>query len=191
MKVTIIIPTNRYGKFDITFSGLGKQTFNDNDWEIIIIDDFIENRRNECMDVAKKYNVKNVLYLRPKQQYWRSNNSIANSRNTGLIRAKGELIIFSDDYVWFPPKFVEEHWKMYKEGKYTLIGGGCATKYMPEKIDDINRLPLPDNKDDIENATIRVGVHYKHFPVFMDTRTPNNVKNCGGGWLYRFNASAP
>jgi len=191
MKVSIIIPTNRYGGFDITFSGLGKQTFDNNDWEVIIIDDFIENRKNECLSIAKKCSVKNILYLSSKSNYWRSNSLISNSRNTGLIYAKGELIISSDDYEWFAPKFIEEHWKMYNEGKYTLIGGGHAVKYNTEKINEINKLYSPDAKDDIENITVRDGISYKHFPMFMDTRTPNNVENCGGGWFYSFNASAP
>lgn len=191
MKISLIIPTNRYGGFDITFSGLGKQTFDNNDWEVIIIDDFVKNRKNECLDIAKKYGVGNILYLSSKPNYWRSNSLISNSRNTGLIYAKGELIIFSDDYVWFTPKLIEEHWKIYKEGKYTLIGGGHSVKYNPEKIDEINKLPSSDDKDDVENAIIRVGIYYSHLPTFMDTRTPNNVENCGGGWFYSFNVSAP
>ena len=190
MKVSIIIPTNRYGGFDITFDGLGKQIFNNGDWEVIIIDDFIENRKNECLSIAKKHNVRNILYLRSKSNYWRSNNLIANARNTGLIYAKGELIISSDDYVLFSPKFIEEHWKMYKEGKYTLISGGHAVKYNPENVNKINNLPSPDTKDDIENKTVRVGLYYKYIPMFIDTRTPNNVENCGGGWFYSFNVSA-
>lgn len=191
MKVSIIIPTNRYGGFDITFSGLGRQTFDNNDWEIIIIDDFIENRRDECIYTAKKYGIKNFSYLRSKPSYWRSNCPIANSRNTGLIYAKGYLIIFLDDYTWVPPKFLDEHWKIYKEGKYTLIGSGRATKYIPGNVDSVDKLSSPSTEDDVEISIIRVGIYYKYLPAFMDTRSHDKVEDCGGGWFYSCNASAP
>lgn len=209
MKISIITPTNRYGGLDIIFNSLVKQTFDKEDYELIIIDDYITNRKNEYISYAKHFGVPNIVYLRSKQNYWRSNGLIANARNTGLIYAKGELIVFLDDYTAFPPKFLEEHWRIYKEGKYTLIGGGRAAKYIWEgdienkiDIDNIDKLPSPGIEDDIEFITIRAGICYSHIPVFMDTRILDSrisdnkledckLEDCGGGWFYTCNVSVP
>jgi glycosyltransferase involved in cell wall biosynthesis len=208
MKISIIIPTNRYGGLDITFNSLVKQTFDKEDYELIIIDDYITNRKNEYISYTKQFDVPNIVYLRSKKNYWRSNGPIANARNTGLVYAKGELIVFLDDYTAFPPKFLEEHWRVYKEGKYTLIGGGRVTKYIQEgdienkmDIDNIDKLHSPDIEDDIEFVTIRAGICYSHIPVFMDTRILDSrisdkledyeLEDCGGGWFYTCNASVP
>jgi glycosyltransferase involved in cell wall biosynthesis len=196
MKISIIIPTNRYGGFDITFSGLGKQTFDNDDWEVIIIDDFIENRQDECISIAKKYDIKNLLYLRPKPHYWRSNTLISNSRNTGLVHVKGKLIVFLDDYMWVPPRFLEQHWNTYRDG-YCMVGKTNAVKYVQGNIEniEIDKLSMPVVNRDITYKDTFEGcsnfmINISKFGV-SDTRGNQDMKNCGAGWFYTCNASAP
>lgn len=196
MKISVIIPTNRYGGFDITFSGLGKQSFDNHDFEVIIIDDFVENRKEECISFVKKYNIKNFLYLRPKPNYWRSNTTIANPRNTGLIYAKGELVVCIDDYTWIPPRFLEQHWNTYCDG-YCMVGKTNVVTYVQEQernCDNIDKLPQPkvDKGSNLNtfNGCSQFMVNIATFNV-SDTRGNDNKKDCGGGWFYTCNASAP
>lgn len=199
MKISVIIPTNRYGGLDITFAGLGRSTEWSSDWEVIMIDDFVEDRKDKCLYFAKKYDIKNVIYLRPKKGYWRSNTPIANSRNTGLIYAKGELIVFIDDYTWIPSKFLEQHWKVYNEG-YCMVGNAKVVVYTEEKdrddklLNNINKLPSPIvNKNTKLDMFDGCSQFMKNIALFniADTRGNKDIKDCGGGWFYTCNTSAP
>lgn len=202
-KISIILPTNREGGLNITFSALKGQTLPSDEWELILIDDYA-NREELAFRLAKENNVKNFKYLKSKPNYWRANRLIANARNTGLIYASNPLIVFVDDYIWFPPKFLEEHWKVYEttNGKYTLIGPSKAVKYDPDKIEHIPKLPAPNiSEKDYLKKLINEGrpitpeqlkriMEVREFGV-TDTRGGKEVMDCPGSWFYCMNASAP
>lgn len=167
-EISIILPTKRYGGLNITFDGLGRQTYRD--FEVIIIDDTPEDRSGECQRYADLYNLK-VKCLRGKPNYWRSNRLICNARNTGLIHAEGELIVFMDDYIWVPPTFLQRHYETYKNTPFCLIGQSWACEYQEQ---------LPSEKPlDIRTRE--------------DGRTTQRAEwpDCLGGWFYCQNASAP
>lgn len=182
------MPTNRVGGFNLTFSALKNQSLDHDEWELLLIDDY-KDREKLAFEHAETHGVRNLKYLRSKPNYWRSNRLIANARNTGLCFADAELVVFVDDYIWFPPKFLEEHWKVYKrtQGQYTMVGGSKAVKYAPNQIQDVDKLPLPEVTDNIEGAFIRNIAQFK----VSDTRGNGQLKDCGGKWLYTCNSSAP
>lgn len=198
MQISVIIPTLRCKGLDITFTSLGRQTFNSDNWELIVIDDFLEDRKHEYDYYANKYAIKNFLYLRPKIGYWRSNIPRSNSRNTGLVHANGELIVFIDDYTWVLPKFLEQHWKVYNDG-YCMVGKANVVQYINEEerkeklLDSIDKIGIPvvDTKLDISSSDY--SIFMKNIVLFNvgDTRGDNDVKNCGGGWFYTCNSSIP
>lgn len=186
MKLSVVVPTNRVGGFDLTFSALSNQTLDCNEWELVLVDDF-RDRETLAFEYAKKFGVKNLKYLRSKPNYWRSNRLIGNARNTALCHAEGKIVVFVDDYIWFPPRFLEEHWRTYKRSPYTMVGGSKAVKYAPNQIEAIDKLPLPEVGNKIEGAFIRNIAEFK----VSDTRGEGAVKDCGGQWFYTMNASAP
>lgn len=188
VKVSIILPTNRPSGFKLIFNALKYQTLDHDEFELILADD-CKDREKLAVEYAKTQGVRNLKYMRSKPNYWRSNRLIANARNTGLIYAEGELVLFVDDYIWFPPRFLEQHWKVYMrtQGRYAMVGGSKAVKYAPNQVEDVDKLPLPEVKGDVEGAFIRNIAQFK----VSDTRGDREVKDCGGQWFYTCNASAP
>lgn len=88
MKYSIIIPVHNGEKYiEKCIESVLKQKYNN--YEIIIIND---NSNDNTTNIIKKYNIKvyNVNY-----------NNIGKSRNYGVLKAKGDYIIFidADDYI--------------------------------------------------------------------------------------------
>ena len=184
MKVSVILPTNRRNGALYALHSLSKQTFPQKDFELLIIDD--SKNSGLIQDVAWSSDL-NVIILKSKPNYWRSNRLIANARNTGLIHCDGELVVFLDDFCWVPPRWLEEHWITYKRTPYTMIGAGKAVKYIPNKYYELDQLPPPNVGDNVEGAFIRNLAQFK----VSDTRGSNSLRKCSGGWFYTMNASAP
>ena len=184
MKISVILPTNRPQGPMYALYSLSKQTMPKEDWELLIIDDY---REDLIMYTAELFDLQNISVLKSKPSHWRSNRLIGNARNTGLIWAEGELIVFLDDFCWVPPRWLEEHWLTYQRTPNTMIGAGKAVKYIPDRYDDLDKLPLPDVGNKVEGAFIRNLAQFK----VSDTRGPNSKRDCGGGWFYTMNASAP
>ena len=202
MRISVILPTNRplgpvYG-----LNALSKQTLPGEDFELIIVDDYPENRSNMITETSDLLGLENVSVLKSKENYWRSNRLISNARNTALIHARGELVVFLDDYCWIRPRWLEEHWKAYEEGSYTMVGAMRAVKYVPGRFDGLDELPPPD-PDEESYWDEREGLRdwdspeqrkrakeVKHFWV-TDSRGEEPKRNCGGGWFYSCNASIP
>jgi len=202
MRISVVLPTNRplgpvYG-----LHGLSKQTFPREDFELIIIDDYPEDRSDLIADTADVFGLENVSVLKSKEHYWRSNRLISNARNTGLIHVRGELVVFLDDYCWIRPRWLEEHWKTYEKRPYTMVGAMQAVKYVPHRFDNLDELPPPDPDEESywdEREKLRDwdspeqrkrAKEVKHFWV-TDSRGLKPKRNCGGGWFYTCNASAP
>jgi len=187
MKISVILPTNRPQGPLYALHSLSKQTFPKGDFELLIVDDYYQYRDCSIMEMAKLLGLRNVRVLKSKPNHWRSNRLIGNARNTGLIYALGELVVFLDDFCWVPPRWLEEHWLTYQRTPYTMIGAGKAVKYIPDWYDDLDKLPPPDVGNNVEGAFIRNLAQFK----VSDTRGPSSKRDCGGGWFYTMNASAP
>jgi len=184
MKVSIITPTNRLGGLKLNLLGLSKQTFPKNEFEVIIIDDY----PHPFTLAPFEYGL-NIKYLRSKPASWRSNCLIANARNTGLIHATGELVIFLDDYSWVRSSYIEENYKTFKEG-YCAIGPVTRIEYTEDLPEDPSTLEWKD----LDSRLTAVPPHLK-LPWESDwTKWKEHRfewKNCPGGWFYTSNASAP
>lgn len=202
MKVSVVLPTNRPRGLDITFSALEAQTLPHDDWQLILIDDHLRDRQQLAFEYAEKCGVKNLKYLKSKPNYWRSNRLIANARNTALVYAEGELVVFVDDYIWFSERFLEEHWKVYKRTDYIMVGALKSVKYVANPKGDLSKLPAPEINEKqymerlqaeglvLPEAQLERARQLKTFGV-TDTRGSKSKKDCSPGWFYCANSSAP
>jgi len=123
---------------DATARSLERQTFRDFEWIII---DRLKGERE--FDPRKHdFPIKHVgekpsLWhgLAPpagwESEAWPPFPTVNNARNTGILEASGELLIYADDTVLFPRHFLEVAWEWYEKGyglkgyrdKFTLLEG--------------------------------------------------------------------
>lgn len=163
---------------DFELPSFARQTFPKDDYEIIIVDDLPENRQGQIEKFAKETGI-NVKWMRSKKPYYRSNANIGCARNTGLIHAQGELVIFIDDYSCIRPEYLECMWVAYKENiGYSPVGPvisvePCDPPY--PAIDDMK----------IHNQDMRVRTPGK------DGNKRLEVFECQSNWFHTSNASAP
>ncbi len=184
MDISVILPTSRTGGLDnLTFPGLIKQDF-DGDFELILID----GNPDRMWLSPPRYNYP-IRILPDKKPYFKTNRGIANARNTGLTYAKGELIVFIDDYTWIPPDFLQNHWDTYDMLGYCTIGSVVSIHYHEKQITSEKDFKIRH----IDGRNIDHTWTKDHGAI--DTRTSvlkaENVKDCIAGWFYCSNASAP
>jgi len=200
MEVSVILPTNRPIGSMYALHALSKQTFPQKRFELLIVDDYKDDREQFIVETSEKLGVQNVKVLHSKPNYWRSNRLIANARNTALIKAEGELVVFLDDFCWVRQGWLREHWRTYERG-YCMLGAMKTVRYVPNVYEDLDQLPPPkegENYWDEREAlrwweTHEQKVRTKEVRHFWstDSRGVNSMRNCWGGWLYSCNASAP
>lgn len=106
MKVSIIVPTMRYGGLDVLFGGLKNQTMKD--FEILLIDDLFEARKEEVKEYAKKLGIK-LRHMKPKEQEKKVPSTLCSAVNRGLIYADGDYVMFLEDHIWLNPNCLERH----------------------------------------------------------------------------------
>lgn len=58
--------------------------------------------------------------------------TVNNIRNTGIIEAKGELLLFLDDYTIFNENLLQQAWDAYKDGYYITARGMRRIRYDPK-----------------------------------------------------------
>jgi len=196
--VTLITPTRRYGGLDILMNALEAQVLPPDEWECIIIDDVPEpdewKRRDEYIESGG--GGMNITHVRcDVGPYWRSNRLIAHARNAGLVRARGRLVVFVDDYSWFPPEFLEEHLDTYEETPWCSLGPVHAvpwTSPAPRDLSTLGEIVVDPSEfysrgggDPNEAPKWRHGAQDHRSQMFGEQR------NCPPGWFFSSNGSAP
>ena len=108
---------------------LMNQTFKDFEW--IIVDRKIRNRSESFYAFinAITHHTFPVSVVEPKYSIYHDFNmpAISNARNSGLMAAEGELVVWLDDNLWFKPDHLQRHWNAYQFGKesgkkYYMVG---------------------------------------------------------------------
>ena len=190
-KISVIIPTIRpSGLLEFQLPALANQTMPKQDWELVLIDDYPDSREKKVGKFADEHGM-NVKWMRSKPSHWRVNAPIGCARNTGLIHAEGELIVFFDDYSWVKPEYLSRHWKIYdKFRNHSLIGPVVSVKYAKNPPKDISKLEW--RHDDSRKRYIPPG--YGHGAahrekIYVEKR--ETAWDCPAGWFFSSNASAP
>lgn len=119
MKISVIAVTVRIGCLDILANGFARQTFPQDDFEVLLIDSFY-NERHKIIATRLPANFFHMPLPEDKPNY-----DACYANNYGLRHASGELVVFFTDCNWPARDFLAEHWRIYKE-----VPGYSATGYV-------------------------------------------------------------
>lgn len=137
--VSVIIPTyNRPELLKLTLSGIMAQTYSN--YEILVVDD------GSPTDEAEK-----VCRPFEKVKYYKIENSggPAKPRNTGIQKAKGKYLAFTDDDdLWLPEKLEKQVNILEKNPDFGLVHGCCEVIDEKGELQNriIGRLRNPEEK---------------------------------------------
>ena len=102
LEASLVIPTYNKKEFlELTLASLMSQTYPYEKFEIVIVDDGSTDGTHELFSSSTHFPFR---YVYVKQE----NAGRAAARNTGILRAQGETIIFLDDDQIVPSQFVEK-----------------------------------------------------------------------------------
>ncbi len=133
IQASVIICThNRRDSLALTLTTLAVQAFS-SPWEVIVVD-------NDCSDGTSELVSERAAHfpvpLRVEHEHRRG---LSHARNCGVVAAKGEHLIFTDDDVNCLPGFVEAHAKMLQRpgvdgasGRILPVLPGATPDYMRE-----------------------------------------------------------
>ncbi len=117
-KISVVLPTyNRLDRLQKVLSGLEKQDYGTNHFEVVVVSDGSQDGTNEYLQ-----NAETPLNLSPVIQ---ENQGVAVARNKGYQKAQGEYILFIDDDVYPTPNLITEHLAMHAEhgeGDVVVVG---------------------------------------------------------------------
>ena len=109
-KISVIVVTNRNGYRNILLDDMLRQTFRD--FEVIVADDFgfttIPSPFKEFIPRQKN-----------ESDVWNLNKAY----NDCLDRAKGELLVFLQDFIWIPDDGLQRFWDDYQKYPNAFITG--------------------------------------------------------------------
>jgi glycosyltransferase involved in cell wall biosynthesis len=118
-KVSVITPTIRTGFWNIMAQNLSIQTYKNFEW--IIVDDHPDNRDEIARKYASLYNLE-VRYLRGgKGSSHQRRCGLVKANNIGWQNAKGELLVWLQDFVLMPPDGLERLVDIYRHHPNDLI----------------------------------------------------------------------
>jgi glycosyltransferase involved in cell wall biosynthesis len=139
---SVIVPCyNAEATIRNTILSLKHQTYPQECYEIIVVDDA---SKDNSYEILKSIEAPNLKLFRH-----RKNKGAAAARNTGTRYAKGEILIFCDSDFLVPPTFIESH-TWYHTGQEMLAVSGMGhwhyvlTSYTPKKWSAYERTSLMD-----------------------------------------------
>lgn len=104
-EVSVLISTFRPGGIDVSLAGMRDQTFRD--FEVVLVDRRYELRHGRVRALAREYGIDLVhVPEHRRNDKWMS---LAAGWNTAMAVARGEYIIFLQDYCYAPPGWIEAH----------------------------------------------------------------------------------
>jgi len=105
------------------------------DFEVILCHKHPEDIRDDFEWICNHLELNGRL-IKEKSSIWHElgdkYRTVNNIRNTGLIHAKGELILFLDDYTVFNKNLLQNAWDAYQDGYYITARGMRRIRYDPK-----------------------------------------------------------
>jgi len=123
MKLSIIIPTfNRSELLKNTLQSIYLQTFSQNDFEVLVIDNGSKDNTKEIVE-SFKTKIKNLSY------FYESEPGLHVGRHKGLQKSKAEILVYADDDIEAFPTWLEGIWESFQTENVMLVGGKNLPKY--------------------------------------------------------------
>lgn len=117
MQVSIIVPTyNRLDQLRQCVAALKDLDYPSEDHEILIVNDGSSDGTRSFLD-AQAETVDNLTVIHQENQ------GVAAARNTGIERATGEIIFFTDDDCLVPRDWIQQHLQHYEEKDIAGVDG--------------------------------------------------------------------
>jgi glycosyltransferase involved in cell wall biosynthesis len=147
--VSIVTLTIREGFWNIMAQNIASQTYKPLEW--IIVDDYPEDRSKIAKKYADKYNL-TIRYLRGSKHGtsppYPRRCGLVRANNIGWKNAKGELLVWLQDFILIPENGIEQLVDVYRHNPDALIA--------PTDIRYNSIKPSQDNKDDWWNGETNV-----------------------------------
>lgn len=130
-----------------TLNSLSNQSFDD--FEVLLCHKYPDDAKGI---ISKYKSTLDIKLIKEKPSIWHDLGNyptVNNIRNTGLIHANGELILFLDDNTIFSETLLDDMWNSYKSGYYGTAKSIRRIKLMEEPpiVDNrMNRKVYYDNK---------------------------------------------
>ncbi len=164
---SVIIPAyNRRPILEKALKALTCQTYPNNQFEVIVIDDGSNDGTDEMVKSMMEGPV-NIRY------YYQSQKGPAAARNRGIKAAKGSIIIFIDSDIVVCPEFIEKHMQCQKSNNVIAHGPVIHTSDFDnpteaeEKITDIARAFFATGNVSIrKEALIKAGLFDDNFKEY-------------------------
>ena len=113
-KLSVVLPTyNRIDRLQKVLSGLEKQDYGAENFEVVVVSDGSADGTNEYLQT-----INTPLNLTPIIQ---ENQGVAVARNNGFRQAQGEFVLFIDDDVFPTPNLITEHLKKHTAADEDIV----------------------------------------------------------------------
>jgi glycosyltransferase involved in cell wall biosynthesis len=126
----VVSAFNRLEALKLCLMALSNQTINLENYEIIVVDDCSTDGTTEYINKIIK-TASNIKYIRHDV-----NQGLASARNSGIVNARGEYIIFLDGDIIPEPNFIENflsYHAKYPDEKIAVIGNLSFYKNLTDK----------------------------------------------------------
>lgn len=133
MFISVIIPTyNRVEVLKKCLDGITNQNISKDEFEILIIDDCSQ---DDTQEFCEYYSAEmfNVFYIRNK-----TNQGRVITRNEGIKRSSGSLLVFLDNDLVVQPDFLQCHLNYYNDNQHYKIAVVSDVTYQPEVLANTN-----------------------------------------------------
>jgi GT2 family glycosyltransferase len=143
----VITVTSREGFWNLMAHNLSKQTYQNFEW--VIVDDHKQNREETAKKYAKKYGL-NIRYIRGDKSLGAYNRSsgLARANNKGWQSAKGELLVWLQDFILIKPNAIQQLVDVYHSHPNDLIAP-TDIYYYCDPADESNREDWWNGKSDV------------------------------------------
>src|SRR6266853_3506423 len=138
--VSVLVSTFRPGGIDMLMAGMRDQTYKD--FELVLIDRRYALRHDRVQQLAARCGVKLIHVTEHRRNgKWVS---FCSAWNTGMALARGDVLIFLQDYAYTPPGWIEAHLEALGYGRRYVLAPYTYAK-MPEL--EMTQRSLVDPRD--------------------------------------------
>lgn len=125
-RVSVVISTfNRLGLLQELLDALGQQTLGAEAFEVVVVDD--GSREPVAPALAQRADAFELTVLA------QANAGAAAARHAGIMQARGEVVVITDDDMLVPPEFLSEHLAAHDAGHTLVLGQIAADQTLGDK----------------------------------------------------------